>query len=232
MTTAATKLHNDSMAILLAAFAANAIPDQATLASCQEAIKNLKTPKVKLPKEPKVKASKVAAPGGVAPSALDGIVVGSLDAAGFIAAIRAAGMVDKVLPSGATIRVQSGDKAKIANDHRAALAAFVGVTAEPMGVQLSNATRKAQFALRPTVGSDKRHADPTLSGFVAGMPNFLAKQIADLAAREVLAAEALANAERMAREATDPSMVAIHNACAYLESGRLVAIREELAKLV
>jgi len=230
MTTLATKQHNSALAFILAAYAETATPDPETI---KAKLALLKPPKPA--KHVKVKGGKVvkeAAPGGVAPSATDGIVIGSLDAGGFIAAIRQAGNVAKVLANGETLMVASGEKARIVTDQRAALAAYVGLTAEPLGVQISNATRRAQYALRPTVGSDRRTADPSLSGFVAGMPAPLARQIADLAAREVLAAETMATHEKAARDATDESMRILFEGLAMLESARIDEIRKDLARLV
>jgi hypothetical protein len=101
--------------------------------------------------------------------------------------LRTAGFVPKVLENGTTVQVPSGDKDKIRADQRNALAAFVGFTTEPIGVQVSNATRKAQYMLRPSVGSDRRTADhegdqshvvafpptggrrPTLAAFAVGV---------------------------------------------------------------
>ena len=229
MTTLATKQHNAALSFILAAYAETATPDPETIKATLALLKPCKAQK-----QVKVTGKKViaAAPGGVAPSATDGIVIGSLDAGGFIAAIRQAGNVAKVLANGETLMVASGEKARIVTDQRAALAAYVGLSAEPLGVQLSNATRRAQYALRPTVGSDRRTADPTLSGFVAGMPAPLARQIADLGGREVLAAETMATHEKAARDATDESTRILFEGLAMLESARIDEIRKDLARLV
>lgn len=227
---ALTKQHNAALAHILALYAENATPDPETV-KAQLAL--LKPPKAsKLVKV--AKGKRVPTEGGVVPSALDGIKVGSLDAAGFIAALRVAGFVPKVLENGTTIQVPSGDKDRIRADQRNALAAFVGFTTEPIGVQVSNATRKAQYMLRPSVGSDRRTADPTLSGYVAGMPDHLAKQIEDLAGRETLAAENLASYEKQAREANaqgDEDMCNLYKGLAHLEEARIAEIRKDLAKL-
>lgn len=137
------------------------------------------------------------------------------------------------VPNGKTARVPSGDPIKVRDDQATAIAAFIGYDRSvPHGIQVANATRQAQYALRPTVGKDRKHADPTLAGFIAGMPDDVRRMVLDLSARETLAAESMAQHDRSAADATDPAVRALHEGLSLLESERIASIRADLAKLI
>lgn len=137
------------------------------------------------------------------------------------------------VPNGKTARVPSGDPIKVRDGQVAAIAAFIGYDRSvPHGIQVANATRQAQYALRPTVGKDRKHADPTLAGFVAGMPDDVRRMVLDLSARETLSAETMADHDRSVRDATDPQVRALHAGLSMLESERIGSIRRDLDKLM
>lgn len=218
-----------AVAFILSTYAA---VDQASIVSSLNAPK---APKVKA--EPRVKLARnghkvKASDGSPVPSAVTG-TAGMIDAPQFIAAMHDAGKVPKVLDNGTTLRVPSGDPIKRRDDERSAIAAFIGYDPRlPHGVQVANATRRAQYQIKPSMGSDRKVCDPTLSGFVAGMPNDVRRMVDDLQGREALAAEAMAGFDHSARNVTDPAIRTLHEGLSMLESERIASIRADLAKLI
>lgn len=222
---------NAALAFSLAQYAATAVPDPTFVAPAP------KTPKVKGEKRAKKGKREATPEAAIVPSVLT-VKPGTIDAVAFIAAMRDAGNVGKTLESGKVLRVSSGDPIKRRDDERNAIQAFVGYSNEVHGVQVANATRKAQFDLRPSLGRDKRKADPTIRGYVAGANSpevELRKQIDDLAAREVKAAEAMADLTRQAEEcdaAGDESGALLARGLFAMEIERVEVIRRDLEALI
>jgi hypothetical protein len=95
-----------------------------------------------------------------------------------------------------TMRV---DPTLVKSDETSAIAAFGGYDrGEPHGSQLDNARRRAQGELRPGNGDvlSARRGAPSAAGYVAGIPDHDARHRANVAAREVAAAETLIDAAK------------------------------------
>jgi hypothetical protein len=157
--------------------------------------------------------------------------IGTLDAAGFIKALRNAGL----RPNDKGI-MRYTDSVNERSDQKYALAGFVGFSySEPLGSQLDAARLAANRALRVKQTQDQgeydRNARNTMAGFVAGMPNCQRTLINNLLKREELAAMARDAAVAASRNADLPEETRAYQAqCAALEQARLKAIRSDLAK--
>ncbi len=137
---------------------------------------------------------------------------GSLDAKGFILATRKAKSRDEVIQ---------------------AIAAFVGYDAKrDFGSQEMSAKLAAQRAMNPSsvvAAPYRRSIVPSTAGYVAGMPDYNRRKLADLRGREELAAKARDTFVREARDRSRSWAERWHSiALARLEAGRLIEIREEL----
>lgn len=120
--------------------------------------------------------------------------IGSLDAIGFIQAIKLAGWRPRMKDDGKPLTRADGSPIlgptteinKRADEH-IAIQRFIGWDKKELhGTQLSNAQRKARLALDPSLGGNgvpKRH-DPTIAGYVAGSCDAVAKRVAHLEAEE------------------------------------------------
>jgi hypothetical protein len=119
----------------------------------------------------------------------------TLDAKSFLLAVRNAGKRPNA--KGAMVF----DKAHERNDLICAIHAYVGYdTRRDFGPQDTEARAKAQRELRDGVTpgptrEEKRSAERSLSGYVAGMPRPAQKLLANLRAREQAAAEAMIDAK-------------------------------------
>jgi hypothetical protein len=140
--------------------------------------------------------------------------VGTYDARGFLIAMRRAVSRDEQI---------------------AAIAGYVGFDRHgEFGAQDLAARMTAQRALNGCqAGTRPVHTSlPSVAGYVAGMPDETAKRVANLKGRETLAAETMADHEKMASddsvEATERSY---HAQLAMVEGDRLRNIRQEIATL-
>lgn len=119
-----------------------------------------------------------------------------------------------------------------------AIAGFLGYnSAESFGSQEQNARMVASrlTSKRPLSGPDRqlqRTADLSAKGFVAGLPDYLAKRLSDLQGREVVATENML-AHRKAAEDTGLSEDerTLESGLAQVECERLGAIWEDIARL-
>lgn len=183
----------------------------------------------KAPRTAKAEKAPVAAPRKIV-ATIPVPAVGTLDAAGFLLAIRQAGKIRKANDAGVMITIN--DPAKEKADQIQAIAAFVGYDfSGAHGVQLDTARRTAQFNLRP-VKADSKVA-VTVKGFVAGMPNGTAKVVNDLRARIRLATDTMLDHEKEAeKHETDSAEHATHMALATVESERIAHMRRDLANII
>lgn len=147
----------------------------------------------------------------------------TLDAKGFLLACRDAGKrsVEKVNETtGEVIRSVKFDQSKVREDLICAIHAYVGYdNRRDFGSQDVEARAKAQRELRGGVvpgptREEKRAAERSLSGFVAGMPTPAHRILLNLQAREQAAADAMlaakTDAERKAqRQVLDQIQAAI-----------------------
>lgn len=198
------------------------------------------SPAVKAPKAPKAsKAEKtVKASAFVAPPCEPN----KDRAVAFLAACSASGRREIVNPRGIKLNVYQGDALRV-QDETAAILAFVGYdSAASHGAQLDVARNKARFLVRPVaVASHSRRlpdgtlsAAPAVSGYVAGAVNAVATTMADLVAREKLAAEGFALHDGLAaawREGAEGFDRATHIGLRDGFAASIVLIREDMAKL-
>lgn len=155
---------------------------------------------------------------------------GSLDAPGFLLALREAGKIRKANEAG--VMISFTDHIKERADQIQAIAAFVGYDfGGAHGVQLDVARQKARFALRPIKVNSNVTA--TVAGFVAGMPNGTAKAVSDLQGRIRVATDLMLDQEKLAeKHAVDSGEYATHMALATVERERIAHMRRDLALIV
>ena len=139
---------------------------------------------------------------------------GSLDAKGFILATR---------------------KAKTRDEIIVAIAGFVGYdNRRDFGSQEMEAKLAAQRAMRPTPVTSvpyQRTTVPSAAGYVAGMPDHQRRTLNDLLGREQLAAEKMAEHQKLARDEKLPlAERALNDGLAQVEKARLQQIREDLKR--
>lgn len=156
--------------------------------------------------------------------------VGSLDAAGFLLAMRDAGKIRKENDRG--VMVSLTDAAKEKADQIQAIAGFVGYDfGAPHGVQLDKARNAAQSKLRP-VSTDSKVA-VTVKAFVAGMPNGTERAVKDLQGRIRMADETRIEHECKAEKLpVDSAEHATHMALAAIECERIAHMKRDLALIV
>jgi len=157
---------------------------------------------------------------------------GSLDAQGFLIALRSAGK--RISPSGMPFT----DPTLVRNDTIVAIAAFIGYNPrESFGSQETAARMMASRLLnkRPNHGPTRQEHQAALRqqpGYVAGVADHTSKLRANLLAREIVAAEAR---DQHVRDARDPSRSMADRQLsvnlARIESERLESIRADLARL-
>lgn len=178
---------------------------------------------VKAEKAPQVTAHKI--PLATIPVAAKG----TLDAMGFMMALRNAGKVQRSNESGILMTITDPKKEK--EDQIQAIAAFVGYDfGGAHGTQLDSARQRARFTLQPAKGSK---VAATVRGFVAGMPNGTEKAVRDLQARIRVATETMLDHEKTASKfAEDTAEYATHMALATVESERIAHMRKDLSKIV
>lgn len=169
--------------------------------------------------------------------------IGSLDAEGFMLAIRDAGcvFVERVNEvTGNVVTVKVRDESKVRADMIRAIHAFVGYDPSGnFGAQESAARTKAKNTLRPDpIPAATAHrrggasVAPTVAGYVAGMPDHAARYRANLLAQQRLSENTLVDllkldAESAIEVAGVPMTVAVAIA---LETERLDTIRADLSK--
>lgn len=154
---------------------------------------------------------------------------GSLEARGFLVAMRSAG-----------VRKGKLDASVKREDEIRAIAAYCGYDSHKLhGEQEQAARAKAQRDLKPIViaPTDKawtrtNTVDPTISGYVQGKFDAIERQVADLKGREVTAAEALCAHRTVfmnAKLSTEERAKA--NLLMKLEEERIAQIRTDLRTL-
>lgn len=147
--------------------------------------------------------------------------MGSLDATGFLLAMKDAGM-----------RRIDGRPVfqpfEVRDDQIKAIAAFIGYDPkENFGSQELRARMKAHRDLRPVASGDRK-IPLTIKGYAIGMPDPIGKKRADLEGRERMAVEAITNHEKQASEAASDEDRDYHQSFALLERERLASIRADL----
>jgi hypothetical protein len=234
---------NATLAWLAASYASNPLPEMA-----EPIVTVLPASAVKPKKEKKQKQSKRSADAApatqksaVLPNNLP--VVGSLTATQFLLALRDAGKRSVEAKNEVTGEVYQRpifDASLVREDTIRAIAGYVGYDAAgDYGTQDAMARTRAQSEIRGGVKPVAAHrrggasVAPTITGFISGMPDHLAKQRADLLARERLAVDTLANHlanvdnPDFVQEPGMPSPEAL----AEIERERLRVIRDDLAAL-
>lgn len=154
---------------------------------------------------------------------------GSLNAHGFVKAMRQAGLR----------RDDAGklhtDPSKVRDDKIRAIAAFVGYDVTgAFGAQELQAMAKARHQIQgaPKTTNPFSRCSPIVQGFIAGMPDEQAKCLADLQGRERLATETMLEQTKLAQQATDLPTRQYHQALAIVEQERLIQIQKDLAALL
>lgn len=197
------------------------VPEKQVLVRVERAPRKTRT--VKAESAPKVTSHKI--PLATIPVAAKG----TLDAAGFLLAIRNAGKI--VRSNEAGIPIHLTDAAKERQDQIQAIAAFVGYDfGGAHGTQLDVARQKARFALKPA-GDSKVSA--TVRGFVSGMPNGTEKAVRDLQGRIRVATETMLDHEKTAGQFAEGTTEYVsHMAMATVESERIAHMRKDLSRIV
>ena|ERR1700722_16570094 len=160
---------------------------------------------------------------------------GSLEAKGFILAMRNAGrrMNEKGFPY--------TDSTKVREDKIRAMAAFKGFDSTGnFGAQevqsLATANREIKNPPRYTgpTRQEQRAINRSLSGFQAGLPVPVKTKLEDLLAREVVAVEAMLDHEKQAADLDNRSQAEreLSEGMADFERERLASIRREIKMLV
>lgn len=152
---------------------------------------------------------------------------GTLDATGFILALRHAGMRKK--DDGKLLRHPT----LILQDEKIAIAAWVGYQwGNPHGLQLDHARFKARFAIKPERAVEyKRGIAATIAGFVKGMPSLADRYRNDLLAREQYSAELASTYEKAMDEAKTEQDRLLNQGKMLVERERLSVIRQDLIAL-
>lgn len=220
---------NTSTATVVDSVLAGLVQSYETIDAPQKMVRLVRNSDAKPKKEKK--AFKAPSDNGVKPIRMVPAplaILGSLDAEGFILALRGAGKIHKANDKGVMVAMHDPNKAVL--DQKIAIAAYLGYDLNKAhGTQLDQARQKAQFTLRPSKG-DSRVAH-TVAGFVAGMPDSRAKQITDLQARIRVATETMLDLEKEAEAATDETIRATKLTLATVESERIAHMRKDLARL-
>lgn len=182
------------------------------------------SPKASTPKAPKVKAPKAQTVKAAVPSNNT--------------AAPKVGPTSEPLPAPGTIGAEQYligmRSAKDRQAETRLIASFIGYDAKLVhGDNLLKASMAAKRAMRPIDASgpsrsEQRSAARSVAGYVAGMPDYHEKRLADLKGRERLAVEAIIENEKAANAAKSPEDKALTMAKADLERGRLAQIRADL----
>lgn len=179
----------------------------------REPIVTVTTVKSKAPK-----ASPAPIPSKPGPISMALPNVGTLDAKGFLLAMR---------------------RATDRNEQIKLIAAFVGYDPNGnFGAQESAARTKANATLNPRADdagptrAESKAASRSVAGFVAGMPQHTQRKLANLMAREIVAADNLIQYEKAGRDmalSQEDRMLA--DGMAQVERERLAQIREDIANI-
>jgi hypothetical protein len=156
--------------------------------------------------------------------------VGTLNAAGFILALRDAGKVSKANENGVMITLTDSNKERV--DQVQAIAAYVGYNfAGAHGMQLDSARQKASYELRPVKADSK--VTVTVKGFVAGMPNGTAKKVSDLQGRIRFSTDLMLDEEKKAESfSKDSAEYVTHMALAGVERERIAHMNKDLSNIL
>jgi hypothetical protein len=152
--------------------------------------------------------------------------MGSLDAKGFLQAMKDAGM--RWTEQGKPIF----QPFEVRDDQIKAIAAFIGYDPKDhFGSQELRARMKAHRVLFPFASGDRK-IPLSIKGYAIGMPDPIGKKRADLEGRERMAVEAIGNHEKQANEAITDEDRDYHLSFALLERERLSVIRQDLDSLL
>lgn len=160
---------------------------------------------------------------------------GTLDARGFMLAIRNAGTSWVTGDDGKTRKCFNQDQVR--SDKIKAIQAFIGYdNSQDFGPQLMWAEMKAKSSISPvdTSGpdrSEKRRIQSTVTGYVAGVRDGYATKLADLKGRERETVEALIKYEKDGLASADQQERQKLLALRDFEIQRLKSIRAEIDKL-
>lgn len=226
--------------MLAATYGTSPLPE-----SAEPIVVSLPASAAKVKKEKKSKVSVEVAPktltSAVLPSNMP--LVGSMNATEFLLAMRKVGMRSVETTNEQTGEVYQRpihDPSFVREDSIRNIAAFVGYDAAgDFGAQDVAARAEAQRQIRGGVKPAQYHRQggasvaASVTGYIAGSPDFAAKQKSDLEGRERLAADAMAN---HLRNAADPKFVREPGmpepeVLAAIEEERLRVIRKDLEAL-
>lgn len=159
---------------------------------------------------------------------------GTLDARGFMLALREAGNRLITGEDGKTHKVHQADQVR--SDKIKAMQAFIGYdNTKDFGPQLMAAEMKAKSKLQPIdisgpSRSEQRRIQSTVKGYVAGARDGHAAKMADLKGRERMAVEALLKYEKEGLASADENERNKLLALRDFEIQRLKSIRAEIDK--
>lgn len=161
---------------------------------------------------------------------------GTLDARGFMLAIREAGNRMVTGEDGRTRKTHFPDQVR--SDKMKAIQAFIGYdNTKDFGPQLMTAEMQAKVRLQPIdisgpSRSEKRQLQATVKGYVAGARDTHAAKLADLKGRERMAVDALLKYEKDGLASADEyernKLLALRD----FEMQRLKSIRNEIDKML
>ena len=221
-----------SIDAILASLAATYIAPSINGGKPRPTISLEKQVKVKAPKAPK--AAKVEGKRNVDLSTVvlpkDLPAIGTYDAVSFFKALRTAG--NRVSSNGQAVY----DASLVREDTIRAIAGYCGFDPHGnFGAQDLAARSKAQNELRPIKGEEYRRVlvSSTVAGYVAGMPNETAKQLANLKGREALAIRSMIAHNKVANDASrSETDRKLSETLANVEKERVERIREDIALMI
>lgn len=157
---------------------------------------------------------------------------GTLDAAGFMTAIKSAGkrLNDQGVPY--------TDQSEVRNDTIKAISAYVGYdTRGSFGAQDVAARQLASRQLGKVIAkgparAEQKSVERSLAGFVAGLPDTTTRTLADLQGREAASAEAMIQHEKNAEDPTRSELQRMQDkALAAVEAERIASIRIDIQRM-
>ena len=189
-----------------------------------------------------IKAKKIPSPGPAEPS-IPGVVMPqrcTIDASAFMVAIRSAGRrIATNVTEGKVTNAPYTDPREVRNDTICAIHAYCGYNPhENFGSQETAARTQAMRDLRiQKVSGGSRDADRavarSLTGYVAGAPDNVAKRLADLNGRAEAAVERMIDHEKLSQDSRRTQAERELSAgLAAVEKERISAINSDISALV